>query len=79
MDNTTRNWISTLVGAVLAVGIGAADPLVGSHFGVTADTLFIVAGLGALGVNVALNTPASSETQTLADRVAALEAKHTSS
>lgn len=77
MDNTTRNWLSVVVGSLVAVGVGVADAfVVHSAFGTSADLLFIVGGLAGLGVKVALDSPTSSEVQTLSDRVTNLEAKH---
>jgi hypothetical protein len=51
----TRNWATTVLAGLVSVGIGCYDAFVdhAATFATTGDVVFIVAGLGVLGVKVA--------------------------
>lgn len=73
MDTATRNWISTIVGGLVAVGVGTIDLFVFHRAGDAADIMFVSAGLAAFGLHVALTTNTDTA---LASSVSSLEQMH---
>lgn len=57
LNPDVRAWASTLLAALIAVGIGAYDAFAvhAATFGIAGDVTLILAGLGALGIKTAFD------------------------